>query len=302
MLVLVSSGTATAACWATNPGSYDVNFAVTAYPPVGGVMARTDGHPYTYSGCTYGIRLQLHPFDLYDPTHQVFYDLANPSVGVRITAAGRTMTSYSQNVTGIPTSGSLTVSYELVRLRPGPFTERSGIRVALFDPTFGADIPPGSDPRLFVHTAVMPEVRPTTCELGNIAPPLNTIRAADLPSVGSVATANAGFLLPMTCRDGTDPGTVTMRFVLRDALASGSTADTLTVNPASSTSSGVALQMLRKDASGTYVLQNMGATWTQTKTQTGPMVPVDLAVRYIRTGAVAAGTLNSQATVTLDYP
>ncbi|MCS4279169.1 hypothetical protein [Stenotrophomonas rhizophila] len=56
--------------------------------------------------------------------------------------------------------------------------------------------------------------------------------------------------------------------------------------PGSTTSKGLQLQLLRKNASGTYVVQNMGSSWTQAKTAANVTAPLDFAVRYIRTGAL----------------
>jgi len=141
-----------------------------------------------------------------------------------------------------------------------------------------------------------------TCSVANIAPPLTPVRVIDLPANNATATANAAFTMPLTCTGAEHSVYQTpLRFTLRDANSTGNSTNQLTPVAAGTTSSGVRLQLLRKDSSGAYVVQNLNSTWNLDVYPSTRSVPIEFAVRYLRVGALIPGTIRSQATLTLDY-
>lgn len=118
--------------------------------------------------------------------------------------------------------------------------------------------------------------------------PLPTINAAELPTVGSTA-GNKNFNIGLNC-SGTG---FQVKITLIDNGSPGNTSTNLTLNPAS-TAAGVKIRILNGSTPLTF-----GTAWSAGAAASSMQIP--LIGQYIRTGAVAAGTVNAQATFTLSY-
>ncbi len=280
-----------------------------ALPAVGGRLSLTTATNFNFSGCnaTNHIIYFWVYTGTYDAATLSFYDSRNaPGLGVRIRFNGTIITDRRVKMLNPPASGSWPISYEVIRRSTGSLVQSGSVPHILVTicghnavaGSFGCSLVEGPD--TFINRVHYP-AQPATCQLSDIAPVLAPIRATEVPNVGSTATANPGFVVPMNCANG-NMSSVPIRFTLRDAQATGSTSNQLTPIPGSTTSAGVRLQLLRRPAGGSYTVQNMGASWTQTKTPTGTFPAPDLAVRYIRTGAITPGTIGSAVTLTMDYP
>jgi len=308
LLLAVSSASALA-CTMTNAGSREYSAPVDVpLPAVGQRVSLTTASSYSFSGCSPSAHkmsvLVLSP--TYDAATSSFYSASSaPGFGVRIRVNGQLVTSRYFDILRPAASGSWPVTFEVIRRSTASLVQGTAA------PAFLVSICPRSVSEAsscpivegaggFIQRFAYPAV-PATCQLSDIAPPLATIRAGDLPAVGSTAAASAGFTVPMTCANG-NMSSVPIRFTLKDAQATGNTSNELTPVPGRTTSSGIHLQLLRRPAGGSYAVQSMGASWTQTKTPTGTFPAPDLAVRYIRTGAITPGTIGSTVTLTLDYP
>ncbi|MCS4233046.1 hypothetical protein [Stenotrophomonas sp. BIGb0135] len=280
-----------------------------ALPALGGRLSLTTATNFNFSGChpTNNIIYFWVFGSNYDAATSAFYDSRNaPGLGVRIRFNGTLITSERFKMLNPPASGSWPITYEVIRRSTASLVQSGSVPHvfvsicghAAVAGSFGCPLVEGND--TFINRLYYP-AQPATCQLSDIAPRLAVLRAADLPAVGSTAAGNAGFAVPMTCANG-NMSSVPIRFTLKDAQATGNTSNQLTPIPGSTTSAGVRLQLLRRPAGGSYAVQNMGASWTQTKTPTGTFPAPDLAVRYIRTGAISPGTIGSAVTLTMDYP
>ena len=311
VVVLVLLVTSSAfACQGTNRQYREYTApANVALPAVGGRLSLTTATNFNFSGChpTNNI-IYLWVFTgNYDAATSSFYDSRNaPGLGVRIRFNGTLITAERTKMLNPPASGSWPITYEVIRRSTASLVQSGSVPHILVSICGHAAVssvyacPMVEGPDTFINRVYYP-AQPATCQLSDVAPVLTQLRAAEVPNVGSTATANAGFVVPMTCANG-NMSSVPIRFTLKDAQATGNTSNQLTPIPGSTTSAGVRLQLLRRPAGGSYAVQNMGASWTQTKTPTGTFPAPDLAVRYIRTGAISPGTIGSAVTLTMDYP
>ena len=298
------------ACAGTNLGYREYTAPTNvALPAVGGRLSLTTATNFNFSGCSPTDNLiSFWVFTgTYDAATSSFYDSRNaPGLGVRIHFNGTLITQNRFMVPNPPASGSWPITYEVIRRSTASLVQSGSVphvRVSICGPRVGAgtyNCSLAEGPTSFVNRLYYP-AEPATCQLSDIAPPLVPIRASEVPNVGSTVTANPGFAVPMTCANG-NMSSVPIRFTLKDAQATGSTSNELTPIPGSTTSAGLRLQLLRRPPGGSYAVQNMGTSWTQTKTPTGTFPAPDLAVRYIRTGAITPGTIGSAVTLTMDYP
>jgi len=140
----------------------------------------------------------------------------------------------------------------------------------------------------------------TTCTVANkdISVAMPVISGSTLPSIGSTAAATP-FKIELTCNAG-----ATLFMTLTDASTPSNTSDKLTAT-ADSTATGVALQIFRED--GTTVSYGPDSSLPGTTNQhligatTDGIQLIPFTAKYIRAGAVTAGSLNGKATFTLSY-
>lgn len=303
-VLLVLSVPAWADCNATNPGDRTLTATTNGVlPAIGQTLSITNGTRFAFSGCSKGIRIHLAigsgGTDAATMAHYHNFNANIFAVRVRVNDVLRPLGSTDIMIP--PSSGSYTVSFEVIRRNGTTFTHESGPPRIIVD-LCEVNAFNGCPNDFARHrTEFVFGMLPGFCRLANHAPPLADVRATDLGAVNSTATANAGFIMPLTCT-GAVTMTTNVRFTLRDAHTTGSTSNLLAAIPGSTTSKGLQLQLLRKNASGTYVVQNMGSSWTQAKTAANVTAPLEFAVRYIRTGALTPGTIGSAVTLTMDYP
>ncbi|MEV8522123.1 fimbrial protein [Dyella marensis] len=140
----------------------------------------------------------------------------------------------------------------------------------------------------------------TTCTVANssISVTMPTVSGTAMSSVGDVS-APTSFQIGLNCSAG-----ATLFMTLTDNSAPSNTSDKLTATP-DSTAKGVALQVFRTD--GTTVSYGPDSSLPGTTNQhligatPNGALQIPFTVKYLRTGAVSAGSLNGKATFTLSY-
>lgn len=301
------------ACRPANAGTQAQTIGPTANSsPIGGVWATGANRTYsTQSGntpCSNNVVYFAIGWSSgwrYDAATTEWWHINTPAVGLKLTVGPLTGTQFPviQAMSQITTRNNTTlyITTKLTRRAGTGFGQSANpLELYMWSAADGTAYPVPNKPYVLLTTTTNGAL--STCTVANAAPLLAPARAASLPSVNSTTSANAGFSMPVTCVDNPYNARETpLRFTLRDANATGSTANQLTTVAAGTTSAGVKLQLLRKDASGAYVVQNMGSSWDGSAYRGTGTSPVDLAVRYIRTGAITPGTIRSQATLTIDY-
>ena len=304
-VLLVLSAPAWADCNASNPGVRALAAPTNVpLPAIGQTVSTSNGTSFTFSGCSKGIRIHLTmSAGSTDAATLAHYNTYSANVfGVRVRVNGVLRPLGTTDIMSAPSSGTYSVAFEVIRRNGTTVTHDNrapNISVWICEVNSYSGCP-SVDASTF-RTDFTFGMLPGFCRLANHAPPLADVRATDLGAVNSTVSANAGFIMPLTCT-GAVTMTTNVRFTLRDAHTTGSTSNLLAAIPGSTTSKGLQLQLLRKNASGTYVVQNMGSSWTQAKTAANVTAPLDFAVRYIRTGALTPGTIGSAVTLTMDYP
>ncbi len=301
------------ACRPDNAGTHAQTIGPQAgSSPIGGVWAtgssRTYNTPAGNTPCSNNVVYFAIGYSSgwrYDTATGEWWHVNTPALGLKLTIGPLTGTQLPvvQARGQITTRNNTTlwVTTKLTRRAGAGFGQSPNpLELYMWSAADGTAFP-GPGKRYAVYTTTV-NGSLSTCTVANAAPPLVPARAASLPSVNSTTSANAGFSMPVTCIDNPYNARETpLRFTLRDANATGSTSNQLTTVAAGTTSAGVKLQLLRKDATGAYVVQNMGSSWDASAYRGTGMGAVDLAVRYIRTGAITPGTIRSQATLTIDY-
>jgi len=237
----------------------------------------------------------------YDAATGQWWHSSAPALGIRVTVADELVTS-GMGQRRVTAGNILYIRHDMYRRAGMGFGETPNpLKLVMWSGEAGPTPPSSTFHRVRV-IAISTKAALITCAVSNAAPVLTPARAAAMPSVNTTTVAHAGFSMPVSCVDGPDGANNTpLRFTLRDANSTGSISDRLTPVAAGTTSAGVRLQLLRKAASGNYVVQNMGSSWDQVANRGSGTPAVELAVRYIRTGPITPGTIRSQATLTLEY-
>ncbi|QRY76962.1 type 1 fimbrial protein [Pseudomonas sp. PDNC002] len=143
-------------------------------------------------------------------------------------------------------------------------------------------------------------VQSTSCQVATktVSVDMGTVTPKELPSVSSVSPRVSNFSLELNCQSGSN-----VYLTLTDNQNTSNTSDRLGL-AAGSTASGVAIQVL-KDGAPVNFGPDSSAPGTLNQIALGAApdgkLTVPLAARYVRTGDLVPGNVQSVATFTFSY-